>query len=198
MYALSFKLIKILELSSFCLFPSFFHFVCSASLKKMFILLKNSIVTNGYMNIRIFYNYSNLTTMFFAQGGMYSHFYKLQEARDPSNEALCALQETKNTIEDECWGFRDESSWRIVYQQMPGSLSKFRSSSLFGSFEDSNRKIAKKCDNKAELAPMRRLWALNKPDWPWIVVGIIGALAAGSIYPLEGMLIAQIQVTSTF
>ena len=38
------------------------------------------------------------------------------------------------------------------------------------------------------------MWALNKGDWPWLLLGFIGAVVAGGCAPSEGVFIAQVQV----
>ena len=39
-----------------------------------------------------------------------------------------------------------------------------------------------------------RMWALNKGDWPWLLLGFVGAVVAGGCAPSEGVFIAQVQV----
>ena len=39
------------------------------------------------------------------------------------------------------------------------------------------------------------MWALNKDDWPWLLLGLLGAIVAGGATPSEGAFIAHIQVT---
>lgn len=38
------------------------------------------------------------------------------------------------------------------------------------------------------------MWALNKGDWPWLLLGLLGAIVAGGTTPSEGVFIAHIQV----
>lgn len=38
------------------------------------------------------------------------------------------------------------------------------------------------------------MWALNKGDWPWLLMGFIGAIIAGGCFPAEGVFIAHVQV----
>lgn len=40
----------------------------------------------------------------------------------------------------------------------------------------------------------RRLWELNKDDWAWVLLGILGAIIAGATTPTEGVFIAHVQV----
>lgn len=53
----------------------------------------------------------------------------------------------------------------------------------------------------ALLVPLRqrsrsgRMWALNKGDWPWLLMGFVGAVVAGGCAPSEGVFLAQGQVT---
>lgn len=37
------------------------------------------------------------------------------------------------------------------------------------------------------------MWALNKNDWPWLLMGFIGAIMAGGTFPSEGVFIAHVQ-----
>ncbi len=39
------------------------------------------------------------------------------------------------------------------------------------------------------------MWALNKGDWPWLLLGLLGAIVAGGTFPSEGVFISHIQVT---
>lgn len=38
------------------------------------------------------------------------------------------------------------------------------------------------------------MWALNKGDWPWLLLGLLGAIVAGGTAPSEGVFIAHVQV----
>lgn len=38
------------------------------------------------------------------------------------------------------------------------------------------------------------MWGLNKGDWPWLLLGFVGAIIAGGTHPSEGVFIAQVQV----
>lgn len=38
------------------------------------------------------------------------------------------------------------------------------------------------------------MWALNKGDWPWLLLGLLGAIIAGGATPSEGVFIAHVQV----
>jgi ATP-binding cassette subfamily B (MDR/TAP) protein 1 len=42
-------------------------------------------------------------------------------------------------------------------------------------------------------APMRRLYALNRPEWPYLAMGIVGAIISGALFPVEGLIIANLQ-----
>ncbi|KAG5184894.1 ATP-binding cassette, sub-family B, member 1A [Tribonema minus] len=55
-------------------------------------------------------------------------------------------------------------------------------------------KTGQKDDNASKpKAPLRRLWALQRPDWPWVAVGIGGATLCGAINPVEGIILAKLQ-----
>ncbi|CAM9703395.1 unnamed protein product, partial [Scytosiphon promiscuus] len=38
-----------------------------------------------------------------------------------------------------------------------------------------------------------RMWGLNKGDWPWLLLGVLGAIIAGGTMPAEGTFVAQVQ-----
>lgn len=38
------------------------------------------------------------------------------------------------------------------------------------------------------------MWGLNKGDWPWLLLGLLGGIVAGGTPPSEGTFIAQVQV----
>eukprot|EP00903_Cladosiphon_okamuranus_P008530 g8189.t1 len=48
-------------------------------------------------------------------------------------------------------------------------------------------------EDKYPLPPSSRMWALNKAEAGYLVLGFIGALMAGSLFPVEGVLIANMQ-----
>jgi hypothetical protein len=43
-------------------------------------------------------------------------------------------------------------------------------------------------------APLSALWALNKPDAIYIVIGLIGAVTVGAMMPVQGIVMAYLQV----
>ncbi|CAM9816061.1 unnamed protein product, partial [Sphacelaria rigidula] len=43
------------------------------------------------------------------------------------------------------------------------------------------------------LPPSSRMWALNKPETGYLILGVLGAIMAGSLFPVEGVLIANMQ-----
>ncbi|CAM9124263.1 unnamed protein product [Phaeothamnion confervicola] len=47
----------------------------------------------------------------------------------------------------------------------------------------------------AELPPPAgsRMWALSKPEYPYFMIGMFGAVMAGALFPVEGVLIANLQ-----
>jgi hypothetical protein len=56
------------------------------------------------------------------------------------------------------------------------------------------KKQAKAAKSDLPLAPLSRLWGLNKPDAFYVLVGLAGAFITGSLFPIEGIVIANIQV----
>jgi hypothetical protein len=48
-------------------------------------------------------------------------------------------------------------------------------------------------DSKA-CAPLSALWTLSKPDALYIAIGVVGAVAAAAVMPVQGIVLAYIQV----
>ncbi|CAN0102225.1 unnamed protein product [Pylaiella littoralis] len=46
---------------------------------------------------------------------------------------------------------------------------------------------------KYPLPPTSRMWALNKPEVGYLILGLLGALTTGGLMPIEGVLIANMQ-----
>jgi hypothetical protein len=51
-------------------------------------------------------------------------------------------------------------------------------------------------DSKA-CAPLSALWTLSKPDALYIAIGVVGAVAAAAVMPVQGIVLAYIQVCVT-
>ncbi|CAM9999696.1 unnamed protein product, partial [Laminaria digitata] len=48
-------------------------------------------------------------------------------------------------------------------------------------------------EDKYPLPPSSRMWALNKPEAGYLILGVVGAIMSGSLFPIEGVLIANMQ-----
>eukprot|EP00752_Nemacystus_decipiens_P011582 g10286.t1 len=48
-------------------------------------------------------------------------------------------------------------------------------------------------EEKLPKPPSSRLWGLNKGDWPWLLLGFVGAVVVGGCAPSEGVFLAQVQ-----
>ena len=58
-------------------------------------------------------------------------------------------------------------------------------------------KVAEKEAKKSEVrAPLKKIWALNRPELGWIVLGLVGTLIVGSSMPVQGVVIAYVQVST--
>lgn len=47
-------------------------------------------------------------------------------------------------------------------------------------------------EEEIEPAPVRRILKLNAPEWPYMLVGSVGAAANGAVTPLYAFLFSQI------
>ncbi|CAM9148636.1 unnamed protein product [Choristocarpus tenellus] len=58
---------------------------------------------------------------------------------------------------------------------------------------DKEESPVEKEEEKLPAPPMSRLWALNKGDWKWLLLGFVGAILAGGTFPTEGVIVAHVQ-----
>uniref|UniRef100_A0A8B9KS00 ATP-binding cassette, sub-family B (MDR/TAP), member 5 n=1 Tax=Astyanax mexicanus TaxID=7994 RepID=A0A8B9KS00_ASTMX len=56
----------------------------------------------------------------------------------------------------------------------------------------SKSKKDKKNEEKVPEIPFGRILALNKPEWPYVMVGTLASLVGGAVYPCVGILFAKI------
>jgi hypothetical protein len=47
------------------------------------------------------------------------------------------------------------------------------------------------------MAPLSALWALNRPDALYILIGLIGAVIVGAMMPVQGIIMAYLQVRTS-
>ncbi|XP_065102087.2 ATP-dependent translocase ABCB1 [Paramisgurnus dabryanus] len=66
-----------------------------------------------------------------------------------------------------------------------------KSSSRKRSSRKKNKKDKKKKE-KAEEIPFKRVLALNKPEWPYLLVGVLASFVGGGVYPCVAILFAKI------
>ncbi|CAM9323517.1 unnamed protein product [Pylaiella littoralis] len=72
-----------------------------------------------------------------------------------------------------------------------------RQSSMTGPPGAMDMSVVKKDTGAAEEKlpkPARsRMWGLNRGDWPWLLLGLLGGVVAGAASPSEGTFVAQVQ-----
>jgi hypothetical protein len=126
------------------------------------------------------------------------------QGRGKSSANLNALDESKEGEETTDATTADGTATRTaVLTEVPlsdaPSLQRNRSqSSSVVQMEEKRVELTKKQAKAAKsdlpLAPLSRLWGLNKPDAFYVLVGLAGAFITGSLFPIEGIVIANIQV----
>ncbi|XP_031432823.1 ATP-dependent translocase ABCB1 [Clupea harengus] len=55
-----------------------------------------------------------------------------------------------------------------------------------------SKKTGKKEKEKVADIPFKRILALNKPEWPYLVVGLLASFVGGAVYPCVAILFAKI------
>uniref|UniRef100_A0A8C1KTB0 ATP-binding cassette sub-family B member 5 n=1 Tax=Cyprinus carpio TaxID=7962 RepID=A0A8C1KTB0_CYPCA len=71
-------------------------------------------------------------------------------------------------------------------------LGTLRRSLRRGSERRSSRKKSSKKKKKAPEIPFTKILALNKPEWPYLLVGTLASLVGGAVYPCVAILFAKI------
>mmetsp|Transcript_14361 Transcript_14361/g.20338 ORF Transcript_14361/g.20338 Transcript_14361/m.20338 type:complete len:1250 (-) Transcript_14361:58-3807(-) len=110
-----------------------------------------------------------------AQGGIYANLCRLQGADDDvyeEREKLGRESSRKNSTK------RQRSQSDSVMMNVRHSQKS----------EDLN-----KDNDDEELTPLSRIWKMNLSELGWIFIGLLGAIFAGSLMPLEGLIMANIQ-----
>uniref|UniRef100_A0A8B9KNT8 ATP-binding cassette, sub-family B (MDR/TAP), member 5 n=1 Tax=Astyanax mexicanus TaxID=7994 RepID=A0A8B9KNT8_ASTMX len=70
--------------------------------------------------------------------------------------------------------------------------SKRKSGKKKNSKKDKKSKSKKDKKEKVPEIPFGRILALNKPEWPYVMVGTLASLVGGAVYPCVGILFAKI------
>uniref|UniRef100_A0A8C2EWR4 ABC-type xenobiotic transporter n=1 Tax=Cyprinus carpio TaxID=7962 RepID=A0A8C2EWR4_CYPCA len=98
------------------------------------------------------------------------------------------------------------STWQLCNNETPaegmemqmesGTLRRSlrRGSERRSSRKKSSKKKSKKSkqDKKAPEIPFTKILALNKPEWPYLLVGTLASLVGGAVYPCVAILFAKI------
>jgi hypothetical protein len=143
--------------------------------------------------------------------GFYTRYFAAH-ALQTTDTQLCASQGGKSSAnlagldeskEGEESAITNTTATTAVLTEVPlsdaPSLQRNRSqSSSVVQMEEKRLELTKKQAKAAKsdlpLAPLSRLWGLNKPDVGFIALGLLGAFITGALFPTEGIVIANIQV----
>lgn len=134
-------------------------------------------------------------TELYALGGLYCELCESQSKETPEEAAVEAADVLMPMLE------KMQSSLKksqVVVQSAPhgAQTGSWISTSRFREGETSvvvRPKLEVERELEGDVAPIGRLWSLNKPNWMWVVMGLIGSLCAGVCFPLEGFIIANLQ-----
>ncbi|KAG9276077.1 multidrug resistance protein 1-like isoform X3 [Astyanax mexicanus] len=89
-------------------------------------------------------------------------------------------------------GFERNSIRRSVPLQRKSSKRKSGKKKNSKKDKKSKSKKDKKNEEKVPEIPFGRILALNKPEWPYVMVGTLASLVGGAVYPCVGILFAKI------
>lgn len=115
---------------------------------------------------------------------------------------LCSGQGGKTDLE-----IQEEAKFRLQRQKSLSSARDARETSVSGPLRrqssnlgpegiDLSTLVDKDEEEEKEKLPKparARLWGLSRNDWPWILLGFLGAIVVGGTFPSEGVFISQVQ-----
>ncbi|KAK7147699.1 hypothetical protein R3I94_010274 [Phoxinus phoxinus] len=134
-----------------------------------------------------------------AKKGVY-YSLVMQQTSDRSSEDLDA---NEDDIQDVSEGDTGEE-YSDIETPDGGEEMKMESGSLRRSLRRGSERLSsrkkkskkskkdKKETEKVPEIPFTRILALNKPEWPYLVVGILASLVGGAVYPCVAILFAKI------
>ncbi|RXN18488.1 multidrug resistance 1-like protein [Labeo rohita] len=139
-----------------------------------------------------------------AKKGVYYSLVMQQTAGRP-NDDLDANEDdiqdvSEGETEDEESSETETPEGGTEMQMENGTLRRSlrRGSGRHSSRKKSSRKKSKKSKKdkkekeKVEEIPFTKILALNKPEWPYLLVGILASLVGGAVYPCVAILFAKI------
>lgn len=132
--------------------------------------------------------------------GAYTQLVRMQESAKQSEDSQgLEKQESAHSRELERSLSRSDSQ-RLSMRKSTSNDSSRHSFAVYGvtggfdplsipfpdDFEESDEGTVRKIRN----APFKRLMALNTPEWPYLLIGAIGAGVQGVIFPMFGLLLS--------
>ncbi|KAK2903283.1 hypothetical protein Q8A67_007996 [Cirrhinus molitorella] len=138
-----------------------------------------------------------------ANKGVYYSLVMQQTAGRPNDDLDANEDDTQDDSEGETGEESSETETpegAVEMQMENGTLRRSlrRSSRRHSSRKKSSRKKSKKSKkdktekDKEEEIPFTKILALNKPEWPYLLVGTLASLVGGAVYPCVAILFAKI------
>uniref|UniRef100_A0A672LZI8 ATP-binding cassette sub-family B member 5 n=1 Tax=Sinocyclocheilus grahami TaxID=75366 RepID=A0A672LZI8_SINGR len=138
-----------------------------------------------------------------AKKGVYYSLVMQQVHVCLSSWQLCNNNDTQDDSEGETGEESSETETPEGVMEMQMESGTFRRSLRRGSERRSSRKKSskkkskkskkdKKEKEKAPEIPFTKILALNKPEWPYLLVGTLASLVGGAVYPCVAILFAKI------
>uniref|UniRef100_A0A673H113 Multidrug resistance protein 1-like n=1 Tax=Sinocyclocheilus rhinocerous TaxID=307959 RepID=A0A673H113_9TELE len=128
-----------------------------------------------------------------AKKGVYYSLVMQQTSGRPNDDDLDANEDdTQDDSEGETGEESSETETPEGGMEMQMESGTFRRSLRRGSERRSSRKKSSKKKKKAPEIPFTKILALNKPEWPYLLVGTLASLVGGAVYPCVAILFAKI------
>ncbi|KAI8331210.1 P-loop containing nucleoside triphosphate hydrolase protein [Chlamydoabsidia padenii] len=135
-----------------------------------------------------------------AQGGVYAELVKKQEiALEQSNHTVTELDE-ETLLRQEQIELEKAQEIQVISEKQDIELTKLNSRhSAVDAYE---LKLQKEKEEKKLAAkqstPMRRVIMQMRPEWHYLVTGVIGAAISGAVFPCFALVFAQVLNTMMF
>uniref|UniRef100_A0A8C1Z7I0 ATP-binding cassette sub-family B member 5 n=1 Tax=Cyprinus carpio TaxID=7962 RepID=A0A8C1Z7I0_CYPCA len=128
-----------------------------------------------------------------AKKGVYYSLVMQQTCGRPNDDDLDANEDdTQDASEGETCEESSETETPAEGMEMQMESGTLRRSLRRGSERRSSRKKSSKKKKKAPEIPFTKILALNKPEWPYLLVGTLASLVGGAVYPCVAILFAKI------
>ncbi|KAI8331204.1 P-loop containing nucleoside triphosphate hydrolase protein [Chlamydoabsidia padenii] len=130
-----------------------------------------------------------------AQGGVYAELVKKQDiALEQSNHNVAELDEETLLRQEQIELEKAQENQVVTNGKVnPINLEKLNSHNMVDAYELKIQKQKEEMKlNSKQRTPLGRVVMQMRPEWPRLVIGIVGALVAGTVQPLFAFVFARV------